>query len=58
METLRERLIQFLDEVNNSIQKNNSPGSWYSERGRGMLDVALDLKRILDEYPEMKNEST
>lgn len=52
--TLRERLIVFLDELNNAAWKNNH--YYYAERQRAYLDVGMDLKRILEEYPDTEEK--
>lgn len=47
--SLMKELSTLLDEANNKA-KNNLNSCCYEERGRGQLDVALDLKRIVDKY--------
>lgn len=48
--TLRARLEQLLDEIDFAVKHHRS--HWEHDRAKGMLDVAHDIKHILENYPD------
>lgn len=52
--TLRERLVKFVDEINNAATRHKN--HWEPDRAAAMLDIGIDLKRILEEYPDEEHE--
>lgn len=50
MSPLRERLLKLLDEIDHAVKHHKN--HWETDRAKGMLDVAFDLKQILEDYPD------
>lgn len=57
MNSILDDLEDLIDQLNWKASEHMRSGGWHEERGKGYLEVAFDLKRILEKYEHLK-EST